>query len=48
MDDLTAHSGAESLRIYTIIFEEEMKGNVVVVKANAWGTPEIVALKSEM
>ena len=48
VDDLMANSGAESLRVYSLIFEEEMKGNVVVVKANAWGTPEIVALKSEM
>jgi UDP-GlcNAc:undecaprenyl-phosphate/decaprenyl-phosphate GlcNAc-1-phosphate transferase len=47
VDDLMANSGAESLRVYPLIFEEEMVGNVVIVKANPWGSPEIVALRSE-
>ena len=48
VDDLMTNSGAESLRVFSLIFEEEMNGNIVVVKANGWGTPEIVALKTEM
>ncbi len=46
--DLMANSGAESLRVFSLIFEEELNGNIVVVKTNSRGKPEIVALKSEM
>ncbi len=48
VDDIMENSGAERLRVYSILFEEEQDGYVVVVKANQWGTPEIVSLKSEV
>ncbi len=48
VDDIMANSGAERLRVYSILLEEEQGGDVVVVKANQWGTPEIVSLKSEV
>ncbi len=48
VDDIIANSGAERLRVYPILFEEERSGYVVVVKANQWGAPEIVSLKSEV
>lgn len=48
VDDIIANSGAERLRVYPILFEEEQVGYVVVLKSNQWGTPEIVSLKSEV
>ncbi len=48
VDDIIANSGAERLRVYPILFEEERSGYVVVVKATRWGAPEIVSLKSEV
>ncbi len=47
VDDIMENSGAERLRVYSILFEEEQAGYVVVVKASSWGAPEIVSLKSE-
>lgn len=48
VDDIIGHSGAEKLRVYSILFEEEQEGYVVVVKASRWGAPEIVTLASEV
>lgn len=48
VDDIMANSGAERLRVYSILLEEVQGGHVVVVKANQWGAPEIVSLKSEV
>ncbi len=48
VDDIIGHSGAEKLRVYSILFEEEQEGYVVVVKASKWGAPEIVTLASEV
>ena len=48
VDDIMENSGAEKLRVYAILFEEEQEGYVVVIKASQWGTPEIVSLKSEV
>lgn len=42
--DIIKHSGAERLRVYPILFEEEMKGRVRVIKTHGMGAPEIVAL----
>ena len=48
VSDIIANSGAERLRVYAILFEEEQAGYIVVVKCSLWGAPEIVALKSEV
>ena len=37
-------SGADRLRVYTLLFELEMEGRVQVVKASEFGTPEVVKL----
>lgn len=48
VDDLLENSGADRLRVYPILAEETEAGFVVTVKETGWGTPEIVALKSEV
>ncbi len=48
VDDIVDNSGAEKLRVYAILFEEERDGYVVVVRASRWGAPEIVTLASEV
>jgi UDP-GlcNAc:undecaprenyl-phosphate/decaprenyl-phosphate GlcNAc-1-phosphate transferase len=47
VDDIIENSGAERLRVYSILFEEEQDGYVVVLRSSAMGAPEIVSLKSE-
>ncbi len=44
--DILKHSGADKLRVYSILFEEEMKGHVRVIKTHGMGAPEIVTLVS--
>lgn len=44
VEDIMYNSGAEKLRVYTILFEEEMRGRVRVVKRVGMGSPEIVTL----
>ena len=44
VSDIMQNSGAERLRVYTILFEEEQKGRVKVVRESAMGAPEIVSL----
>ncbi len=44
--DILKHSGADKLRVYTILFEEEMKGHIRVIKTHGLGAPEIVTLKN--
>ena len=44
VDDIINNSGAEKLRVYPILFEEEMKGRIRVVKTTGLGSPEIVTL----
>lgn len=48
VDDLLENSGADRLRVYPILTEEVQSGSIVVVKSTGWGTPEIVALRSEV
>ena len=42
--DIEANSGANRMRVYAILFEEEQKGRICVVKRSGMGAPEIVAL----
>ena len=46
--DIIAYSGAENLRVYPILFEEEMGGYITVLKRNGLGAPLIVSLSSEL
>lgn len=46
VSDIIKHSGADKLRVYTILFEEEMKGNVRVIRTHGLGAPEIVSIKN--
>ena len=48
VSDLMAYSGAEKLRVYPILFEEEQAGYVKVLKRCGLGAPDIVALSSEL
>lgn len=42
--DILKHSGANRMRVYPILFEEEMKGRVRVIRTHGMGAPEIVTL----
>ena len=42
--DIIMHSGANRLRVYPILFEEEQKGSVRVIRTVGLGAPEIVTL----
>lgn len=42
--DILKHSGANRLRVYTILYEEEMRGRIRVIKTHGLGSPEIVTL----
>lgn len=46
VDDILENSGAERLRVYPILFEEQQKGHISVVKSCGIGAPYIVALGS--
>lgn len=45
--DIIANSGAEKLRVYTILFEEEQKDNVEFVETEVLGAPVAVRLRDE-
>lgn len=45
VSDIIENSGADKLRIYAILFEEEMEGRIKVVRTVGLGAPDIVALK---
>lgn len=42
--DIMNNSGADQLRVYPILFEEEMKGRIRVIKMGPMGAPVIVTL----
>lgn len=42
--DIIMHSGANRLRVYPILFEEEQKGSIRVIRTVGLGAPEIVTL----
>lgn len=44
VEKVLSDSGADQLRVYTILFELELDGIIKVVRANDLGTPEIVKL----
>lgn len=45
--DIKENSGANRLRVYPILLEENIDGYIRVVKENKFGSPEIVALKGD-
>lgn len=42
--DIMKNSGADRIRVYTLLFEEEQQGRIRVVRAGKFGAPEIVTL----
>jgi len=44
VNDIIDNSGAEKLRVYPILFEEEQRGRIHVVKTVDMGAPDIVTL----
>lgn len=42
--DIMKNSGADRMRVYTLLFEEEQRGRIRVIKAGKFGAPEIVTL----
>lgn len=44
VEKVLSESGADQLRVYTLLFELEIEGVIKVVHANDLGTPEIVKL----
>ena len=45
MRDIIAHSGAERLRVYSILFELEQEGRVEVTEREELGAPKVVRLR---
>lgn len=46
IDDIMERSGAERLRVYPIIYEEERAGRLAVVERDGWGAPLIVTAEA--
>lgn len=46
VQDIIAHSGAERLRVYPILFELEQEGWVEVTEREELGAPKVVRLKN--
>lgn len=46
--DIIENSGANRLRVHAILFEEESKETITVIKSDNFGAPVIVALSSEI
>ncbi len=44
VEDILKNSGAEKLRVYAILCEEEANGRIRVIKSSVTGAPEIVTL----
>ena len=44
MADIMQHSGAEKLRVHTILFEECMAGRMEAVEEGPFGSPRVVRL----
>jgi len=42
--DIIQNSGVNSLRVYSLLFEEVQRGHVTVIKEGSMGSPEIVKL----
>ena len=44
--DIIENSGANRLRVYDILFEEEQRGHIYVIQSIELGAPEIVSIKN--
>lgn len=44
VEDIKRNAGADPMRVYPIIHEEVLAGNMKVIKAGIWGTPEIISV----
>lgn len=45
--DIIQNSGANSLRVYSLLYEEVQRGRICVIKEGTMGAPEIVKLNAE-
>ena len=45
VQDIIFHSGAEKLRVYSILFELEQEGRIEVLEREELGAPRVVCLK---
>ena len=45
VQDIITHSGAEKLRVYSILFELEQEGRIEVTEREELGAPKMVRLK---
>ena len=45
VQDIITHSGAEKLRVYSILFELEQEGRIEVTEREELGAPKAVRLK---
>ena len=45
VQDIITHSGAEKLRVYSILFELEQEGRIEVMEREELGAPKVVRLK---
>lgn len=45
VQDIITHSGAEKLRVYSILFELEQEGRIEVTEREELGAPKVVCLK---
>ena len=47
VEDIMHHSGAERLRVYSILFELEQEGRIEVLERELLGAPKTVRLKEK-
>ena len=48
VEDIIAESGAEKLRVYTILFELEQANLIVVLEHETLGAPKVVKINSKV
>lgn len=44
VEDILSESGAERLRVYSLLFEQTLSGEIEVMQEDAFGAPERVRL----
>lgn len=45
VQDVIDNSGADRLRVYPILYEEILKGTVIVLKEESLGAPSVISLR---
>lgn len=44
VNDIITHSGAESLRIYSLIQQLKLKGEIIILKESSFGAPVAIQM----